>query len=82
MVKSLRMQRTVKNEENQVFEEKDGLFKTEIINKIKHLVKTINEVEDTAIQLKLGIINYKDMEKENDYFYRNKFERFQHTNIC
>lgn len=44
-------------------------------------MKIINEVEDTAIQLKLGIINYKDMEKENDYFYRNKFERFQHTKL-
>lgn len=66
-----------KNEENQVFEEEDGLFKTEIINKIKHLIKTINEVEDTAIQVKLGIFDYEGMKKKKDCFFKNKLERFK-----
>lgn len=79
MKKSLRTQNVAKNEENLVFEEEDELLKTEMLNRIKRLIKTINEVEDTAIQVKLGILNYEDMKKEKDCFFRNKFERFQCT---
>lgn len=80
MLQSLKKQNFIKNFDNIKSKKMlDKEIKEDIIKDIKCLMKIINEVEDTAIQLKLGIINYKDMKKENDYFYRNKFERFQHT---
>lgn len=79
MLKSLKKQKFVKIEEDQMFKEENEIFKTETIKNIKRLIKTINEVEDIAIQVKLGILNYEDMKEEKDYFFKNKFERFQCT---
>lgn len=56
----------------------DNKIAEKTIKNIKRLMKVINEVEDTAIQVKLGLISYKEMEQENDYFYANKLERFKH----
>lgn len=79
MLKFLKKQKFVKIEEDQMFEEKNEIFKTETIKNIKRLIKAMNEVEDIAIQIKLGILNYENMKKEKDYFFENKFERFQYT---
>lgn len=43
---------------------------------IRKLLKVINEVEDTAVQIKLGILNYEMLQQERDSSFSNKLERF------
>lgn len=43
---------------------------------IGKLLNIINEVEDTAVQIKMGIVTYDMLQREQDASFQNKLERY------
>lgn len=58
--------------------DKNEFFGLKNRENVKKLMKVINEVEDTAVKVKLGILTYEDMQQEKDILFQNKLERFQY----